>query len=81
MLIPSADDQVIARWDLANPIGDPLEIACEQAVSGFTYGEREEFLEGYGEIGSCGDRPGLERVNDLLPLRGVFSLRDRPHRP
>ena len=52
-LVSVASDRAISLWDISMLSGDLIDTACEQAGSGFTDDERNEFLSGYGEIEAC----------------------------
>ena len=52
-LVSIADDHAISLWDISMLSRDLMSTACEQAASGFTDEERNEFLNGYGEIEAC----------------------------
>ena len=52
-LVSVASDRAISVWDISRLNRDLVGTACEQAGSGFTDDERNEFLSGYGEIEAC----------------------------
>ena len=52
-LVSVASDRAISLWDISMLNRDLVGTACEQAGSGFTDDERNEFLSGYDEIEAC----------------------------
>ena len=52
-LVSVASDRAISVWDISTLSSDLIGTACQQAGSGFTEDERNQFLSGYGEIKAC----------------------------